>query len=107
MDDTEQNNSNAPVDIIAQNYNTSAYWFIIATLIFFIGRVISIPNGILDNTTENDFGFNSFADKIINIVYIFIVIMVMVYFNTDAIKEKCGADANSAYLVFLTTFFHG
>ena len=105
MDDTEQNNSNAPVDIIAQNYNTSAYWFIIATVIFFIARVISIPNGILDNTTEKDFGFNSFADKIINMIYIFIVIMVMVYFNTDAIKEKCGADANSAYLVFLTTFF--
>ena len=41
MDDTEQNN-NAPVDIMAQNYNASAYWFIIATLIFFIGRVINI-----------------------------------------------------------------
>ena len=29
----------------------------------------------------------------------------MVYFNTAAIKDKCGPDANSSYLVFLTTFF--
>lgn len=101
----ETNKSNAPVDIIAQNFNTSSYWFLVVTVIFFIARMISIPNGILDTATPENPGFNSFMDKIINIIYIFIVIMVMVYFNTGAIKEKCGADANSSYLVFLTTFF--
>lgn len=101
----EKNSSNAPVDVIAQNFNNSSYWFLMVTVVFFIARIISIPNGILDKTSKDDPGFNNFADKIITIVYIFIVIMVMVFFNTGAIKEKCGADANSSYLVFLTTFF--
>ena len=106
MADTDKtNNSNAPVDVIAQNFNTSSYWFLVVTVITFIARIISIPNGILDTTTLEDPGFNSFSDKIITIVYISIVIMVMVYFNTSAIKDKCGPDANSSYLVFLTTFF--
>lgn len=106
MADTDNtNNSNAPVDVIAQNFNTSSYWFLVVTLITFIARIISIPNGILDKTSPEDPGFNSFMDKIITIIYISIVIMVMVYFNTAAIKDKCGPDANSSYLVFLTTFF--
>lgn len=106
MADTDNtNNSNAPVDVIAQNFNTSSYWFLVVTVITFIARIISIPNGILDRTSIEDPGFNSFADKIITIIYISIVIMVMVYFNTSAIKDKCGPDANSSYLVFLTTFF--
>ena len=106
MADTDNtNNSNAPVDVIAQNFNTSSYWFLVVTVITFIARIISIPNGILDTTSPEDPGFNSFADKIITIIYISIVIMVMVYFNTAAIKDKCGPDANSSYLVFLTTFF--
>ena len=84
----EKNNSNAPVDVIAQNFNNSSYWFLIVTVIFFIARMISIPNGILDKTSKDDPGFNNFADKIITIVYIFIVIMVMVFFNTGAIKEN-------------------
>ena len=106
MDDKDEtNNSNAPVDVIAQNFNTSSYWFLVVTVITFIARIISIPNGILDTTSPEDPGFNSFADKIITIIYISIVIMVMVYFNTAAIKDKCGPDANSSYLVFLTTFF--
>ena len=106
MADTDNtNNSNAPVDVIEQNFNTSSYWFLVVTVITFIARIISIPNGILDTTSPEDPGFNSFADKIITIIYISIVIMVMVYFNTAAIKDKCGPDANSSYLVFLTTFF--
>ena len=106
MADTDNtNNSNAPVDVIAQNFNTSSYWFLVVTVITFIARIISIPNGILDKTSPQDPGFNSFMDKIITIIYISIVIMVMVYFNTAAIKDKCGPDANSSYLVFLTTFF--
>ena len=94
-------NSNAPVNIIAPDFNSS-YWFLVVTTITFIASVISIPNGILDKTDQ---AFNSFADKIITIMYIFVVIMVMVYFNTSTIKKKCGVDANASYLVFLTTFF--
>jgi len=105
MDDSESPTSNAPISRVAENYNTSAYWFVIFTIIFFITRVVGIPSTILENTTSDNPGFNSFSDKIATIIYIFIVIMVMVYFNTDAIKKKCGEDANSGYLVFLTTFF--
>ena len=71
-------NSNAPVNIIAPDFNSS-YWFLVVTTITFIARVISIPNGILDKTDQ---AFNSIEYKIITIMYIFIVIMVMVYFNT-------------------------
>lgn len=105
MVDGDTPTSNAPVDIVAQNFNTSSYWFLIVTVIFFIARIISIPDAILEQTSGTDPGFNSFADKVISIIYIFIVIMVMVYFNTGVIKDKCGPDANSSYLVFLTTFF--
>ena len=31
-----KNNSNAPVDIIAQNFNNSSYWFLIVTVIFLL-----------------------------------------------------------------------
>ena len=70
VDKDETNNSNAPVDVIAQNFNTSSYWFLVVTVITFIARIISIPNGILDTTSPKDPGFNSFTDKIITIIYI-------------------------------------
>ena len=31
-----KNSSNAPVDVIAQNFNNSSYWFLMVTVVFLL-----------------------------------------------------------------------
>ena len=73
MDDSESPTSNAPISRVAENYNTSAYWFVIFTVIFFITRVVGIPSTILEITTSDNPGFNSFLTKLQQL-YIFLLL---------------------------------
>ena len=41
----------------------------------------------------------------LNLCYIIALILVMVYFNSESIKDKCGNDRVNTYLVFLSTVF--
>jgi len=92
---------NAPLSNINLNAN---YWFLCCTLLFFIIRVVTIPGNLLDSTTPSG-SYNSFTDKTMSMIYILLVILVMVYLNSEAIKEKCNTDKADTYLVFLTTVF--
>ena len=104
MADEETKELNA-IDVYTNNFNVSSYWFIIVTIIFFIIKIINIPSTLLDKYDKNNLAYENFTDKISTILYIFLVIMEMVYFNTEIIRAKCGPGANTSYLVFLTTFF--
>ena len=92
---------NAAISHVNLNAN---YWFLCCTLLFFIIRVVTIPGNLLELTTPSG-GYNSFTDKIMSMIYIILVILVMVYLNSEAIKEKCATEKADTYLVFLTTVF--
>ena len=99
--------SGAPIKQIPTNYNNSTYWFFIVTLIFFIFRIVQIPGNVLDKISIEKPQYSSVMDKLVTIIYISLVIMVMVYFNTDSIKQRCGdnVSSNNNFTIFLTTFF--
>ena len=92
---------NAAISHINLNSN---YWFLCCTLLFFIVRVVTIPSNLLDSTTPSG-SYNNFTDKTMSMVYIILVIFVMIYLNSEAIKEKCATEKADTYLVFLTTVF--
>ena len=93
--------SNAPISHVNLNAN---YWFLCATILLFIVRVVTIPSNLLDLTSPSG-SYESFSDKMVSMIYIGLVIMVMVYLNSEAIKEKCQTEKANTYLVFLTTVF--
>ena len=97
----------APVAKMGVNFHNSNYWFLIATILFFIIRIASIPGNILDSTSINlrTGSFNNFTDRMMSVCYIIALILVMVYFNTESIKVNCGNDNVNTYLVFLSTVF--
>lgn len=92
---------NAAISHVNLNAN---YWFLCCTLLFFVVRVVTIPGNLLELTSPSG-SYNSFSDKIMSMIYIILVILVMVYLNSEAIKEKCGTEKADTYLVFLTTVF--
>lgn len=92
---------NAAISHVNLNAN---YWFLCCTLLFFIIRVVTIPGNLLEITSPSG-SYNSFTDKIMSMIYIILVILVMVYLNSEAIKEKCATEKADTYLVFLTTVF--
>ena len=102
-----ENERTAPISKLGTNFHNSNYWFLIATILFFIIRIINTPGNILDSTSINirTGAFNNFTDKMFSACYIIILILVMVYFNSESIKDKCGTQQVNTYLVFLSTVF--
>ena len=102
------NRRTAPISKLGSNFHNSNYWFLIATILFFIVRIINTPGNILESTSlniRNTGAFNNFSDKMFSACYIIILILVMVYFNSESIKDKCGTPQVNTYLVFLSTVF--
>ena len=97
----------SPAAQLGVNFHNSNYWFLIATILFFIIRIASIPGNVLDSSSINirTGSFNNISDKMLNVCYIIALILVMVYFNSESIKVKCGNDNVNTYLVFLSTVF--
>ena len=59
------NRKTAPISKLGSNFHNSNYWFLIATILFFIIRIINTPGNILESTSLNirTGAFNNFSDK--------------------------------------------
>jgi len=93
--------SNAPVSVVASQYNASTYWYMVSTIVFMVVKVINLPTGeeILGQPSNN---------IVSTVIYVVCIIFVMIYFNSTSYREKCGLDEikpAGKNIIFIMTIF--